>query len=121
MGRALPDMQKILAKLSIRQRISILAVAGLIAFSLYELVHQQREADFKPLFTGVSAEDAGAIVQKLKESGVEYRLPESGGSVLAPSAKLAELRLAMAAAGLPKTGRIGFELFDKANLGATEF
>ena len=27
----------------------------------------------------------------------------------------------MAAAGLPKSGRIGFELFDKANLGATEF
>ena len=60
-------------------------------------------------------------MQKLKESGVEYRLPESGGAVLVPSAKLAELRLGMAAAGLPKTGRIGFELFDKANLGATEF
>src|SRR5579862_9866432 len=27
----------------------------------------------------------------------------------------------MAAAGLPKTGRMGFELFDKVNLGATEF
>src|SRR5262249_5576295 len=38
-----------------------------------------------------------------------------------PSARLAELRLSMAAAGLPKTGRMGFELFDKANLGATEF
>ena len=29
--------------------------------------------------------------------------------------------MAMAAAGLPKTGRIGFELFDKTNLGATDF
>src|SRR3954451_17366493 len=114
-------MQKILAKLSVRQRISILAVAGLVAFGMYELVVQQREGDFKPLFTGVSAEDGAAIVQKLKESGVEYRLPESGGTVLVPSAKLAELRLGMAAAGLPKTGRIGYELFDKTNLGATEF
>ena len=114
-------MQNILAKLSIRQRISIVAVAGLVAFGMYELVHQQHESDFKPLFTGVSAEDAAAIVQKLKESGVEYSLPESGGTVLVPSAKLAELRLGMAAAGLPKTGRIGYELFDKANLGATEF
>src|SRR3954471_23282865 len=121
MGRASPDMQNILAKLSIRQRISIAAVAGLVAFGMYELVKQQRESDFKPLFTGVSAEDGAAIVQKLKESGVEYRLPESGGTVLVPSAKLAELRLGMAAAGLPKTGRIGYELFDKTNLGATEF
>src|SRR4051812_38063736 len=112
---------KILAKLSIRQRISIAAVAGLVACGVYELVQQRREADFKPLFTGVAAEDAAAIVQKLKESGVEYRLPEGGGAVLVPSARLAELRLGMAAAGLPKTGRIGFELFDKVNLGATEF
>jgi flagellar M-ring protein FliF len=114
-------MQKILAKLSVRQRISIAAVATLVAFGMYQLVRQQRESDFKPLFTGVSPEDGAAIVQKLKESGVEYRLPEDGGTVLAPSAKLAELRLGMAAAGLPKTGRIGYELFDKTNLGATEF
>src|SRR5206468_7461994 len=70
---------------------------------------------------GVAAEDAAGIVQKLKETGVDYRLPEGGGSVLVPSARLAELRLTMAAAGLPKSGRMGFELFDKTNLGATEF
>ncbi len=114
-------MPNIFANLSIRQRISIGAVAVLVAFGVYALVHQQREADFKPLYTGLAAEDAAAIVQKLKEGGVEYRLPEDGGAVLVPSARLAEVRLGMAAAGLPKTGRIGFELFDKTNLGATEF
>ena len=41
--------------------------------------------------------------------------------MLVPSARLAELRLTMASIGLPKSGRIGFELFDKVNLGATEF
>ena len=60
---------------------------------MYELVRQQRESDFKPLFTGVAAEDAAGIVQKLKESGVDYRLPEGGGSVLVPSGRVAELRL----------------------------
>jgi flagellar M-ring protein FliF len=114
-------MNKILAHLSVRQRITIVAVAALVAFGLYALIRQQHEADFKALFTGVAAEDAAAIVQKLKESGVEYRLAETGGAVLVPSTRLPELRLVMAAAGLPKTGRIGFELFDKANLGATEF
>jgi flagellar M-ring protein FliF len=114
-------MKKILANLSIRQRITIGTVILICAGGVYGLVQHQREADFRPLFTGVAPEDAGAIVQKLKESGVEYRLPLEGGSVLVPSARLAELRINMAAAGLPKTGRIGFELFDKANLGATEF
>jgi len=114
-------MKKILAHLSIRQRITILAVALLAGGGIYALVQHQREADFRPLFTGLAPEDAAGIVQKLKETGVDYRLPEGGGSVLVPSARLADVRLSMAALGLPKSGRIGFELFDKVNLGATEF
>jgi len=114
-------MKKLLANLSLTQRITIAIVAVVVVVGIYSLVHWQKEQDFKPLFTGVSPEDGASIIQKLRESGVEYRLPEGGGSVLVPSARLAELRLNMAAAGLPKTGRIGFELFDKTNLGATEF
>src|SRR5260370_41861557 len=114
-------MKNILANLSVFQRVSLVAVALLVAGGMYAFVHYQRETDFKPLFTGLAPEDAAGIVQKLKETGVEFRLPESGGSVLVPSARLADLRLSMAAVGLPKSGRIGFELFDKTNLGATEF
>lgn len=114
-------MKKLLANLSLAQRITVAVVALAAAGAIYALIHYQKESDFKPLFTGVANEDAAAIVQKLREGGIEYRLPEGGGAVLVPSAHLAELRLTMAAAGLPKTGRIGFELFDKTNLGATEF
>jgi len=114
-------VKKILAHLSIKQRISIAVVAVLAGSGLYGLVRYQHEGDFKPLFTGLAPEDAAGIVQKLREAGVEYRIPESGGAVLVPSARLPELRLSMAASGLPKAGRIGFELFDKTNLGATEF
>ena len=113
-------MKKLLANLSLRQRITIALVVVLAGAGVYELIQYQQEADFRPLFTGVAPEDAGGIVQKLKEGGVDYRLGESG-SILVPSARLAELRITMASAGLPKTGHIGFELFDKVNLGATEF
>ncbi|HEY7392618.1 MAG TPA: flagellar basal-body MS-ring/collar protein FliF [Bryobacteraceae bacterium] len=118
-------MNKLLASLSMRQRITIALVALAAAGSLYWLVHWRREADFKPLFSGLAPEDAAAIVQKLKEGGVEYRLSDSlgtgSGTVLVPSARLAELRLSLAAAGIPKSGRIGYELFDRNNLGASEF
>jgi flagellar M-ring protein FliF len=114
-------MNNILAHLSWRQRITILTVIAAAGAGLYTLVQWRREADFRPLFTGLAPEDAAGIVQRLKESGVDYRLPEGGGVVMAPSARIAELRLVMAASGLPKAGRIGFELFDKTNLGATEF
>src|SRR5438270_1518095 len=79
------------------------------------------ERDFKPLFTGVVAEDAGPLLAKLRESGAEYRLADNGTTVMVPSGRVAELRIEMASAGLPKSGRIGFELFDKTNFGASEF
>lgn len=112
---------KLWASLSVRQKITIAMVALLAAAGIYGLISWQRESDFRPLFTGLAAEDAGGIVQKLKETGVDFRLSESGATVLVPSGRVADLRLSVAAAGLPKSGRIGFELFDKTNLGATEF
>ncbi|MGI8988797.1 MAG: flagellar basal-body MS-ring/collar protein FliF [Bryobacteraceae bacterium] len=114
-------MKKLLAALSGKQRITMAIAALLVGGGIFALTRWRQESDFKPLYTGLAPEDAGAVVQKLKESGVEYRLSESGAEVLAPSGRVAELRLEMAAAGLPKSGRIGYELFDKTNFGATEF
>ncbi|MEO8591995.1 MAG: flagellar basal-body MS-ring/collar protein FliF [Candidatus Solibacter sp.] len=115
------QFKRILASLSAGQKIITVAVALLVLGGIYSLSNWRKEADFKPLYTGLAAEDSAAVVAKLKESGADYRLSASGDSVLVPSAKLAEMRLELAAAGLPKTGRIGYELFDKTNLGATEF
>lgn len=115
------QLRKLLASLAPRQMATI-AIALLVCGSaLYALVHWRREADFRTLYTGLAAEDSAAVVQKLKEAGSDYRLSDTGDVISVPSAKLAELRLDLAAAGLPKTGRIGFEIFDKTNLGATEF
>jgi flagellar M-ring protein FliF len=107
--------------LSLSQKISILAAAVLTVGGLYAFSRWKHESDFRPLYTSMAAEDAAAVVQKLRETGVEYRLSESGSAVSVPTTKLAESRLALAAAGLPKTGRIGFELFDKTSFGTTDF
>jgi len=115
------QLKKLLARLSLRQKISIVAAALLVAAALIGFTQWRHESDFRPLYIGLSAEDAGAVIQKLKESGMEYRLSESGSTVLAPSARLAELRLQLAAGGLPKSGRMGFELFDKSSFGMTDF
>jgi flagellar M-ring protein FliF len=115
------QLKNLLAALSIRQRIGIVAMAILVTGGMTGVVRWKHERDFRPLFTGMSAEDAAAIVQKVKESGTEYRIGDNGTSVLVPETKVNELRLQLAGAGLPKTGRVGFELFDKTNLGVTDF
>jgi flagellar M-ring protein FliF len=52
---------------------------------------------------------------------VEFRLADNGTTVLVPAAKVDEVRLDLAGAGLPKSGRIGFEIFDKTNISLTDF
>ena len=115
------QLRNLLRSLTLKQKISIVAAALIAGAAIYGLSHWRKESDFKPLYTNLPAEDAGAVVEKLKELGAEYRVSDGGGTVLAPSARVAELRLSMARAQLPRAGRIGFELFDKTNLGATEF
>src|SRR5712691_11696397 len=115
------QLKRLWEGLSWTQRIWLVVVVLAAAGGLAELTHWNQEQDFKPLSRNLAAEDAGALVSKLKETGVEYRLADNGTAVLVPSARVAEARLAMAVAGLPKSGRIGYELFDKANFGASEF
>ncbi len=115
------QIKRLTGMLSTPQRWTILIAAVLVSAGLYGLVHWQRESAFHPLYTTLAPEDAGLVIQKLKESGTEYRLSNNGTTVSVPEDKVAELRLELAGAGVPKSGRIGFEIFDKTNFGMTDF
>ncbi len=114
-------MNALLSNLTNGQKVSLGLAVVLAIAGFFGIMKWNRERDFRPLYTGVAAEDAGAVVAKLKESGADYRVGEGGSTILVPSSKVAETRLQMAALGLPKTGRIGYELFDKTNFGVTDF
>ncbi|RJP76379.1 MAG: flagellar M-ring protein FliF [Desulfobacteraceae bacterium] len=77
--------------------------------------------DYQTLYTGLSADDASAIVEKLKELGIKYELAGDGNIVRVPAEKLYDARLSLAAVGLPKGGNVGYELFDETDFGTTEF
>ncbi|MCL4796382.1 MAG: flagellar M-ring protein FliF [Bryobacteraceae bacterium] len=110
----------LLETLTLRQKLLIAGGALVVALLLWQGVRWNRESDLRPLFTNLAAEDAGMLVERLRAANVPYKVGEQG-AILVPSARVAELRLDMAAAGLPRTGRIGFELFDKTNFGTTDF
>ena len=115
------QLRRLFLSLDNKQRLTILVVVIAAVASITWFSKWQHEQGFRPLFTSLAPEDAGAMLQRLKEKGVDYRVSEGGTSILVPEDKLAELRLEMASLGLPKTGRIGFEIFDKTNFSATDF
>jgi flagellar M-ring protein FliF len=115
------SIKQLLERLTRKQKLTIVLAVALVIAGLAGLRNWTRERDFKPLYTGLSQEDAAAVMAKVRESGTEFRLGEGGSSVLVPSAKVAEVRLQLAAGGIPRSGRIGFELFDKTNFGTSDF
>lgn len=115
------QLKRLAENFSVRQRWTILVVGVLVAIGVYTLSNWQRERNFHPLYNSLTPEDASVVVQKLKEGGTPFRLSNNGTTVSVPEEKVAELRLEMAGAGVPKSGRIGFEIFDKTNFGMTDF
>lgn len=115
------QLLKIWNSLTIWQRVSLIVVPVVLCVAFWGLTSYKYDSSFRPLYTGLSAEDASAVTQKIREAGIEFRMDETGATVSVPAARIAEARMALAGAGLPRTGRIGFELFDRANLGASDF
>src|ERR1700682_4079681 len=115
------QIKKLLSSLTAGQAFSIVLCAIAVGGGILWFSHFERESGMRPLYTSLSPEDASAMVQKLREGGVDYRISENGTTLMVPEQRVPELRLEMAGLGLPKTGRIGFEIFDKTNFGITDF
>lgn len=73
------------------------------------------------LYTDLAPEDAAAITRELKKKNVPHQLEAGGTAILVPEKQRHALRLELASEGIPRGGSIGFELFDRAQIGATEF
>jgi len=79
------------------------------------------KSEFRPLFAQLDPEEAGIILARLKEQKIEYRLASNGTTILIPQEHVDEIRMQMASEGLPRSGGIGFEIFNDTKLGMTEF
>lgn len=116
-------LRNLLGSLSFGQKFSILFAIAAIGGGLWWAVQWNRERDLRPLYSGLAAEDAGSVVDRLRTANVVFKVTETekGSTILVPGARVAELRLELAGAGLPRTGRMGMELFDKTNFGTSDF
>ena len=103
------------------KRMLIAGVAFLSVAAFAMLILVANRTNYRPLFTNLTAEDAGEIVKKLKDAKTPYQVSADGNGILVPSDKVHELRITLASEGLPQGGGIGFEIFDRKNFGMTEF
>ena len=107
---------------SLRGRnLSILLILLLSIVGFGSLIFWNSQPDLQVLFSNLAPDDAGEMVNKLKEKKIPFRLSHSGTTLLVPKDQVYDLRLSFAAEGLPKGGGVGFEVFDRTNIGITDF
>ncbi len=103
------------------QKASLGGAAFLALVLLGLLTYWAGRPAYDPLFTGLEVDDEAAIVAYLKENKLLYRIDPAANAILLPRAQVYETRLALAQAGLPKGGSVGYELFDVSKMGMSEF
>lgn len=112
-------------KLTLPQRIIAFGSVGVVLLGLIMLIifsgGKDEDEQLVPLYTGLSQKDASQIVEILKERDVEYDLEDGGTTILVEKNTVYDTRLDLAAEGLPEQGEVGYEIFDKTNLGMSEF
>jgi flagellar M-ring protein FliF len=97
-----------------------IVVIGMVAGTIM-IVSWAKDQYFAPLYTGLSSEDAGKIVERLKELKIQYQIGDNGSSVSVPANDVYETRMKLATAGLPSPQNIGYALLDQTNIGMTDF
>jgi flagellar M-ring protein FliF len=107
--------------LTVKQRVVLGVATVLTAAVLAVFSHFISTPDYVPLMSGMEPADAQALGAKLEAKNISYQIAADGKGVNVPSDKLDLSRMEVAADGMPHSGRLGFELFDKLNWGQTEF
>ncbi len=105
----------------VKQLGLMVALAATIALGVAVVLWSQKP-NYSLLFANLGGQDLASIATALDDQGIPYQVENSSGSIFVPSAKVHDLRLRMAAQGLPNSDEVGFELMEKkTGLGTSRF
>ena len=121
----LEQITALFQNLTTRQKVVIggatISVVGFIVFLvLYTNTQNGSSNGYRVLFDNISASDSALAIEQLEKDGVPYKISNEG-TIKVPKDFVYKQRIAIAALGIPKNSKVGFELFDQQNFGETDF
>ena len=109
------------ARMQPAERFWSVVAAVLLAALAGGLLWYALRPDWRILYADLDPEDARQIGLILTQAQIPYDVTENGAGIRVAAAQLDKARLATAAKGGVKSGRMGFEIFDKPNWVGSEF
>lgn len=121
MSDSISQFVNLLNALPLSKKISLIFIIVLLGAGFAGIFYLGNQEDYQVLYNNLSPEDGGVIVTKLKERNIPYKIEANGTIVMVPTEKIYELRLSLAGDGLPRSGNVGYEIFDKTDFSTTQF
>ncbi len=105
------------------RRLVALALIGVAVFAVTGVAgYYLSRPTMETLYSGLDRDDIAAIGAALREAGVAFDVNAESTIILTPAGQAATARMILAEKGLPRSGAVGNELFDKlGSLGLTSF
>ena len=108
---SLPLIQKLLIVL-----VPAVLTALIVGVSLYSI-----KPSYSFLYSNLNPEDMNAVLTELDKEGISYKVGRDGRTILVKESQARDIRLKLAAKGIPNKGIIGYEIFDRSGIGLSEF
>jgi flagellar M-ring protein FliF len=92
-------------------------------FTFAGLIYWATQPEYRVLYSGLSAEEAGAITTKLQSRAIPYKLTAGGSTILVPFDQALQVHIDLTSDGTPGSSKLGkgLDLFDQPMIGATPF
>jgi len=108
-------------KVTKKQKIWLLAGVIFVIAVIAVAVALSNYKHYVPLYSDLSPEETGQIKDVLDSKGIPYKISSDGTTISVPDDQVNNLKVDLAAEGLPKTGQIDYSFFGKnANFGMTD-
>lgn len=110
-----------LARLNNQQKVVLMVSVAAVITLLVTAAMLFRQSEFRILFSNIGERDGGAIIAALEQMNVPFKFSDTGSAILVPASRVHDVRLRLAAQGLPRGGAVGFELMESQKFGISQF
>ena len=122
-GNLTNAFKEIWTNIGIAQKVSIILMVIVTVVIMAVVVYMGSRPQWDILYSGMDKQTAASVADLIRDSGISYKLEDSGRTVLVQGKHINKLRLIIAQEGLPvepNSAIKGWEQFDDAPLGLTE-
>ena len=115
------NMMDYVSRMTASQVMMLFGVTAGSIVGIVLVVGWLNNVSFAQLYSNLDESEAGEVITYLNDNKIPYNLSNGGKTIEIPQGDVYKTRIALASQGMPRSGNIGYSIFDQNNLGMTDF